>query len=958
MKVLTLSNTVRLVILHLLVVLSQSHIPSSPVLPVRITVPSQWQSLPLSQADLGLLFTNSSPFSFTQSLLLVPPSGTASKPLLHAAFGSYTIAQMMSEPIPPLSPSLTASLLSKTVVKDIDGNQGEKFKVRVLFHMRGDPNQGTCVTLHAFKQTEEQKASCITQPPFALCVVTLTLPDDWFETDQNVESNLDETYQQRHLSRHRSRKRGKRHQYMPRGIRDKSGIALNKIHLYYSSSYGIALNLKVGLHRSETQLHYIGPVGLEEERKETNKTKQSCACLDGQAEEKLWLDSNVLILYSKGPIRVGRPVRVSVNLRETINVESLIVRLKLKKGLLSLEVHPATNFDLWTVNLEKTTGSKYDVISIISHMTGSLPYYTGSSALNQVACLSLDGLHRGFGVAMTVTASWWVEYFGRKSAILPQRAATSSFSFIDRELVGIAPITASNTIINTAILTSHPVSLPVTVIAVGQDGKVIDVTTAVKCQSANEDIIKVSHDCSVLFVDGSESGTGSICVEVEFFLGKFSGSLCLAVWAPAVPLRVSLSDSVLSPISGWSYYSESRCMPVYQRSTIQILARFSAQSGAQGGQPTYMLGSPDWFVDVTELVQDWLRIENPHIAAFDKQKHLVGLKPGITSIYVISSQWDGVLGSADVTVTSEPVTSGDLTVQLVGGLGLSINSSPSHPSIVTATVNAHNTLYNHGQEASISVWIQFSDDTAILVSAFTGIPYSLRLSSMADSVVTVTPVPFQRILAEGDGGGPLVKAELLITTCEPVSNHIELDTIQEGSETRRLAKGSGWIRVNLNNDDWSIESEESNFEMFDVTDMLVDSNKNLYEDFEDDEITVNSTSDYDVGDDGNDMLKRNNLEQAVLIPNHEESAVYFSPGEDSEKEREVKTVDRQIEIATGSVLSLLGLSCLLFLVSCLPCVLKEKKNGGPREGNVNNIVENEETVEKQEEREVKRKNIQ
>lgn len=200
-----------------------------------------------------------------------------------------------------------------------------------------------------------------------------------------------------------------------------------------------------------------------------------------------------------------------------------------------------------------------------------------------------------------------------------------------------------------------------------------------------------------------------------------------------------------------------------------------------------------------------------------------------------------------------------------------------------------------------------------------------------------------------------MKAELLVTTCEPVSNHIELETIQEGSETRRLAKGSGWIRVNLNMDIWSIESKESNFEMFDVTDMLVDSNKNLYEDFEDDQITVNSTSDYDVGD-GNDMLKRNNLEQAVLIPNHEESAVYFSPGE--EKEREVKTVNRQIEIGIGSVLSLLCLSCLLFLVSCLPCVLKQQRNGGARQGNPNNIVENEETVEEEQGERGKEKNIQ
>ncbi|XP_067297292.1 transmembrane protein 132C [Pseudorasbora parva] len=942
------SSTMRLVILHLFIILSHCQTPPSPSLPVRVTVPSPWQSFTLSQADLGLLFTNSSPFSSTQSLLLMPPSGTASKPLLRASFGSYTITQVMTEAIPPLTPSLTASLLSKTVVKDTKGGGGERFEVRVLFHMRGDANSGTCVILHAFKQTEELKASCITQPPFGLCVVTLTLPNDWFEPNQNIKANLDQIFKQRHLGRNRprARNRGRRHPYVPGRLRAQS----DQIQLYYSS-FGIVSSPKVGpprcveevLQQSERKMYYIGPVGHEDQ--ETNKTKQSTACLDRQTEEQFWLDSNVLIVYSKGPVRAGQPIRVSVNLRANFSGESLTIRLKMKKGLLSLDVHPTTNSDLWMVNVEKTSGSKHDVISITCHSTGTLSDSTGTSALSQVSCLSFEALHRNFGVAMTVTASWWVEYSKRKFAVSPHGAVTSFFSLIDREVMGIAPITESNTIINTAILTSQPVSLPVTVLAVGLDGKVSDVTTAVKCHSANEDIVKVSHDCSVLFVDGSESGRGSICVELEFSLGMFSGSLCLSVWAPVVPLRVSLSDSVLSPINGWNYYSESGCEPVYQRSTIQILAQFIAQSAAQGGQPTYMLGSPDWFVDVTELVQDWLRIENPYIAALDKQKNLIGLKPGITSLYVISSQWDGVLGRANVIVTSEPVTPGDLSVQLVGGLGLSINSSPSHPSIVTATVNAHNTLYNHGQEASVNVWIQFNDDTTILVSAFSGIPFTLRLSSLAESVVAVTPAPSQRILAQGDGGGPLVKAELLVSPCEPASNHVEMEAIQKGSEAKRLAKGSGWIRVNLNMDFWPMGSEETNFEMHDVTDMLVDSNKDLYDNFEDQQIMVNSTSDYDVG---NDIFKGNDLEQAVLIPNHEESVVYLSPGVEKER-KEVKTADRQVEIGIGAVLSLLCLSSLLFLVNCLPCALREQRNRGRQEGNVKDTVEDEEDTEEQEE---------
>lgn len=56
-----------------------------------------------------------------------------------------------------------------------------------------------------------------------------------------------------------------------------------------------------------------------------------------------------------------------------------------------------------------------------------------------------------------------------------------------------------------------------------------------------------------------------------------------------------------------------------------------------------------------------------------------------------------MLGSCDITVTSDTVIPGDLSVQVVSGLGMSVTGSPVHPSIVTATVTAYNILYNHDQ---------------------------------------------------------------------------------------------------------------------------------------------------------------------------------------------------------------------------------------------------------------------
>lgn len=176
-----------------------------PLLPLSLPVdmaviPQSWRFLPLSQAELGLLFSNSSPFSFSQSLFIVPPHHHSPPASLQASFGPYSVAQVRGrktrEPadllavyiipadaeaaellsclvfflqvIPesglPLSHLLSASLLSEHVERERDAKGQERFTVRVLFHKWGDTRfRRTCVTLHAFKETEEHRASCMTQ---------------------------------------------------------------------------------------------------------------------------------------------------------------------------------------------------------------------------------------------------------------------------------------------------------------------------------------------------------------------------------------------------------------------------------------------------------------------------------------------------------------------------------------------------------------------------------------------------------------------------------------------------------------------------------------------------------------------------------------------------------------------------------------------------------------------------
>lgn len=81
----------------LLPIVSPSHLqPPLPLsLPVDMAViPQSWHFLPLTQAELGPLFSNSSPFSFSQSLFIVPPHHRSPPASLRASFGPYSVTQV------------------------------------------------------------------------------------------------------------------------------------------------------------------------------------------------------------------------------------------------------------------------------------------------------------------------------------------------------------------------------------------------------------------------------------------------------------------------------------------------------------------------------------------------------------------------------------------------------------------------------------------------------------------------------------------------------------------------------------------------------------------------------------------------------------------------------------------------------------------------------------------------
>ena len=74
------------------------------------------------------------------------------------------------------------------------------------------------------------------------------------------------------------------------------------------------------------------------------------------------------------------------------------------------------------------------------------------------------------------------------------------------------------------------------------------------------------------------------------------------------------------------------CALQYQRAAVRVLAQFVAEAPG-AGPPSYLLG-PDWQLDITDLVAEFVTVEEPRVAQLEAGRTLVGREPGITAVQV------------------------------------------------------------------------------------------------------------------------------------------------------------------------------------------------------------------------------------------------------------------------------------------------------------------------------------
>ncbi|NXV39610.1 T132E protein, partial [Rissa tridactyla] len=126
-----------------------------------------------------------------------------------------------------------------------------------------------------------------------------------------------------------------------------------------------------------------------------------------------------------------------------------------------------------------------------------------------------------------------------------------------------------------------------------------------------------------------------------------------------------------------------------------------------------------------------------------------------------------ILGEQTLVVTEEKVTVTELRAQVVAGLALELRPQPGHhPAMVTVTARGTPTLRIPKQEATLSLWLSFSDRTLAPLELYGWQDAAVAVTSLDPSVATVggvSPgVPTARpwVVAEGPGRGALLQLHL------------------------------------------------------------------------------------------------------------------------------------------------------------------------------------------------------
>ncbi|XP_066418527.1 transmembrane protein 132C [Molothrus aeneus] len=716
-------------------------------------------------------------------------------PVLNASYGPFSVEQAVPQDLLLTSSSfgsankftynwkLQAYILSSKIYLS-------KPRVQVLFYIVGrdwdeysPAERLPCLRVFAFRETREVRGSCRLRGDLGLCVAQLELLPSWFNPPTVLTGRKKPAEQ----------------------------LEGSPVELYYTVQPGdekgecTAEDLrkgnairpgKDGVDESMSHLQRIGSVSLYRGQEASQLTE-------------LRLDSNVVVWLPSKPVKQGEVVNVYVTIANNSTVDQFILRAKVKKGVNILGARTSDPRQ-WDVKQEVGNGGKHSTTTVLCQRIAPSSRNRSTSLFHEVVQLEFE-IASFSSLSGTQPISWQVEYPQHGSS----EPALAEIFICQKDLVGIVPLAMDTEILNTAILTGRTVAVPIKVVSIEENSAVTDISESVECKSSGEDVIKVSDRCDYVFVNGKEM-KGKVNALVNFTYQYLSAPLQMTVWVPRLPLQIDISDTELSQIKGWRVPVVSNKRPTrdsddedederrgrgctlqYQHAMVRVLTQFVAEDSGPWGQLSYLLGS-DWHFDITDLVRDFMKLEDPHIARLQEGRILVGREVGMTTMQVLSPLSDSILAEKTVTVLDDKVTITDLGVQLVSGLSLFLQPSAATSRAIVATAVAQELLHTPKQEAVVSTWIQFSDSSVTPLDIYDPKDFWLSAVSLDEAVVSVHQSPALRwpvVAAEGEGQGALVKVDMMIS-----------EACQKSKRKSVLAVGSGSIRVKFGQNDADAEA--------------------------------------------------------------------------------------------------------------------------------------------------------
>nr|XP_046206508.1 transmembrane protein 132C [Oncorhynchus gorbuscha] len=675
-------------------------------------------------------------------------------------------------------------------------------RVQVLFYVAGRDwddysaiDKLPCVRMFAFHETQEVRGTCQLKGELGLCVAELEPLAGWFSPPSVVPGRQ-------------------------RTIELAEGTTVELYYMLQSTEAGECHSeeaRKGNSIRSDQEGLFGSSTSTPMKRIGSVRLYQSPAAL---ALTEHRLDSNFLVMVPTTPMRQRDTVSAFITASAFSPVEMFTLRVKLKEGMAFLGARPS-NPTLWMVS-QDVRSEGHRVVTLHCRRKESSYGQRSEEGVQRVLQVDLE-VDSFLGPLGSRWITWQVEYPGSHATM---QEAETEIRLAQKDLGGIVPLAMDTEILNTAVLTGKTVAVPVKVVTIGADGMVTDVSEAVDCHSTDEDVVKVSDRCDYVFVNGKEM-KGKVRMMVNFTYSYLSAQLEMNVWIPRLPLQIEVSDTELSQIKGWRVPimtssqrsaldsddedDEDRrgrsCTLQYQNAMVRVLTHFVAEAADPRGQLTFMLGS-DWQMDITGLVWDFLKVEDPQIAQLQDGCILVGLDMGMTTIQVLSPLSDSILAEKTVTVVNNKVTITELGVQLVTGLALNLQLSPGSNRAILATATTQEVLQSPKQEALISAWLHFSDGSMAPLDLYNSDYFVLTATSLDEEVVTVQQDPSWKwpvIVTEAEGQGLLVRVEM--TVCELCQKFKRRSVLAAGNCNVKVKFGqsdSGTSR----NSDYGPEGEE------------------------------------------------------------------------------------------------------------------------------------------------------